>query len=65
MTGSASKIVHRPLPADDPRQRQPDISRAKEQLGWQPTLALREGLGKTISYFDHILRNEKITPQSA
>jgi UDP-glucuronate decarboxylase len=51
LTGSGSKIRHEPLPADDPRQRQPDISLAKEKLGWEPTVALREGLQKTIEYF--------------
>ncbi len=55
LTGSRSRIVSRPLPADDPRQRRPDISKANELLGWQPTTSLREGLGKTIGYFDHLL----------
>ena len=49
LTGSASKIVHRPLPTDDPRQRKPDISKASELLNWQPKLPLREGLAKTIA----------------
>jgi UDP-glucuronate decarboxylase len=52
LTGSKSKLVHRPLPEDDPRQRRPDISRAKAQLDWEPTVALREGLARTIAYFD-------------
>jgi UDP-glucuronate decarboxylase len=51
LTGSNSKIVSRPLPDDDPRQRQPDITLAKKALGWEPTVALEEGLGKTIEYF--------------
>jgi UDP-glucuronate decarboxylase len=55
LTGSASKIVYRPLPTDDPRQRKPDISKAFELLNWQPTLPLREGLGKTIAYFEDLL----------
>jgi UDP-glucuronate decarboxylase len=55
LTGSASKIVHRPLPADDPKQRKPDISKAFELLNWQPSLPLREGLAKTIAYFEHLL----------
>jgi UDP-glucuronate decarboxylase len=55
LTGSASKIVHKPLPADDPRQRQPDIGFAKKSLGWAPTIELREGLAKTIAYFDELL----------
>ena len=55
LTGSASKIVHRPLPTDDPRQRKPDISKASELLNWQPKLPLREGLAKTIAYFEDLL----------
>jgi UDP-glucuronate decarboxylase len=55
LTGSKSPIVHLPLPQDDPRQRQPDITRAKAQLGWEPTVALRDGLKATISYFDGLL----------
>ena len=54
LTGSKSEIVHRPLPSDDPRQRQPDISKAKSSLGWEPTIPLAEGLRPTIEYF----RNE-------
>lgn len=55
MTGSKSKLVFLPFPADDPRQRQPSIARAKEQLNWHPTIPLREGLQHTISYFDRLL----------
>lgn len=55
MTGSLSRIVHRPLPVDDPRRRRPDISRAQALLGWQPRMPLREGLGKTIVYFSRAL----------
>lgn len=55
LTGSASKMVHKPLPQDDPRQRQPDITRAKEQLDWEPSIKLRDGLTKTIAYFDGLL----------
>ncbi|MDR0893003.1 MAG: SDR family oxidoreductase [Mediterranea sp.] len=51
MTGSSSEIVFEPLPVDDPRQRQPDISLAKEKLGWQPTIQLEEGLRRMIAYF--------------
>lgn len=51
LTGSKSGIVFKPLPADDPRQRQPDISLAKEKLNWQPAIPLEEGLKKTIEYF--------------
>jgi UDP-glucuronate decarboxylase len=55
MTGSRSKLEFRPLPADDPTQRQPDIQLARERLGWEPKIALAEGLGKTIAYFDALL----------
>jgi UDP-glucuronate decarboxylase len=55
MTGSRSRIVHRPLPQDDPRQRKPDISRANELLGWAPTTHLEEGLTRTIAYFEQTL----------
>lgn len=56
LTGSSSKLVSRPLPIDDPKQRQPDISIAKKMLGWEPDICLEEGLKKTISYFDAVLR---------
>jgi UDP-glucuronate decarboxylase len=55
ITGSRSKIIHRPLPADDPRQRQPDISMAKQVIGWSPTVSLEQGLQKTVFYFDQLL----------
>ena len=51
LTGSISRIVHEPLPEDDPKVRRPDISRAQKLLGWQPTIPLREGLQHTIDYF--------------
>ncbi len=54
MTGAKSTLVEQPLPSDDPTQRQPDISLAKSQLGWDPTQNLREGLEKTISYFEKL-----------
>ena len=56
LTGAKSKLAHQPLPKDDPKQRQPDIAKAKELLGWQPKVALREGLVKTIAYFDGLLK---------
>lgn len=56
MTGSRSQITFRPLPSDDPRQRCPDITAAKAQLGWKPHTRLEAGLGKTIVYFDELLR---------
>ncbi|NRB60120.1 MAG: SDR family oxidoreductase [Winogradskyella sp.] len=56
LTGSKSKIIHMPLPQDDPMQRQPDISLAKKELnGWEPKIHLREGLGYTIDYFDKFI----------
>jgi len=55
LTASRSKIVHRPLPQDDPRQRQPDVSEAQRLLGWRPTIPLREGLNRTIPYFESLL----------
>jgi UDP-glucuronate decarboxylase len=51
LTGSRSKLVRRPLPQDDPRQRQPDISRARQTLDWQPTTALVDGLARAVAYF--------------
>jgi UDP-glucuronate decarboxylase len=59
MTGSSSKMVNRPLPSDDPTQRQPDISLAKEKLDWEPKVGLEEGLKKTIGYFDDKVRSKK------
>jgi UDP-glucuronate decarboxylase len=51
MTGARSQLVQRPLPSDDPTQRKPDISLARAELNWEPSIALREGLVKTIDYF--------------
>lgn len=56
LTGSASKLTFLPLPADDPKQRQPIIDKAKATLGWEPRVPLREGLAKTIAYFDGLLK---------
>ena len=58
LTGSKSKIVYKPLPGDDPKMRRPDISLAKEALGWEPTIPLRKGLEKTIVYFDNLLKTK-------
>jgi UDP-glucuronate decarboxylase len=55
LTGSRSKIVHEPLPIDDPKQRQPDIGLAKAKLDWTPGVQLEQGLNQTISYFDKLL----------
>ncbi len=58
LTNSKSRIIKMPLPADDPKQRKPDISKAKEILKWEPTTQLREGLMKTIEYFDDLLKSD-------
>jgi UDP-glucuronate decarboxylase len=55
LTGSRSSIIHRPLPADDPKQRQPDISLAKAKLDWTPSVQLEQGLNQTIAHFDKLL----------
>lgn len=55
LTGSSSKLIFKPLPQDDPKQRQPDIQMARSELGWEPTFKLDDGLRKTISYFDELL----------
>jgi nucleoside-diphosphate-sugar epimerase len=52
LTGSRSKIVHKPLPQDDPKMRQPDIMRARKWLHWEPKIGLSEGLKKTIGWFE-------------
>jgi UDP-glucuronate decarboxylase len=57
LTGSKSEIVERPLPSDDPMQRRPDITMAREHLGWSPAVQLQEGLRKTIDYFDRLLKD--------
>ena len=59
MTGSKSKISYLPLPHDDPRQRQPDITLAKKELGWEPKIKLEEGLIKTIKYFENLVKEQK------
>jgi UDP-glucuronate decarboxylase len=58
LTKSASRIVQLPLPQDDPKQRRPDIGKAMEVLGWKPTIDLREGLERTIGYFEQLLAAE-------
>jgi UDP-glucuronate decarboxylase len=60
MIGSRSRVVHRPLPENDPRQRRPDISRAQEHLGWAPKTPLREGLASTIAYFESLLTQKEV-----
>ena len=59
-TGSKSNIVERPLPQDDPKQRQPDITQAREALGWQPSISLEQGLTLTIAYFETLLRERGV-----
>jgi UDP-glucuronate decarboxylase len=63
LTGSRSRIVHHPLPADDPKQRQPDIARAQSKIDWKPRVALKDGLAKTIAYFDQLLSDDKLRSQ--
>jgi dTDP-glucose 4,6-dehydratase len=58
LVGSTSRLVYRPLPQDDPKQRQPDITRAQTLLGWQPKVELEEGLAKTVGYFKSKLAAE-------
>lgn len=58
LTGSASKLIRKPLPSDDPTQRRPDIRLAKERLDWEPHIQLEEGLKKTIAYFEQQLKTE-------
>jgi UDP-glucuronate decarboxylase len=69
LTGSSSKIAYRPLPEDDPRQRCPDIDLAQNLLGWAPRVQLRDGLIKTIEYFERLLRqaptDERLSVASA
>ena len=56
MPGSNSVISYEPLPGDDPKQRRPDITLAREKLGWEPQVKLEDGLKKTIAYFDSMLK---------
>ena len=58
LTGSRSKLTYKPLPADDPRQRSPDITLAKARLDWQPRVPLEDGLKETIGYFRILLREQ-------
>jgi UDP-glucuronate decarboxylase len=63
LTGSHSRIVHRPRPQDDPKQRRPDISRAQDLFDWRPHTMLKDGLTKTIAYFDRLLSDQKLRAQ--
>jgi UDP-glucuronate decarboxylase len=58
MTGSRSKISYLPLPHDDPKQRQPDITLAKSNLNWEPKIPLEDGLIKTIKYFETLIEDQ-------
>lgn len=60
LTNSKAEIQFKPLPEDDPRQRQPDITLARKRLGWEPTVPLRQGLEKTIAYFAELLQSKTI-----
>src|SRR5947208_2855078 len=61
--GARSRIVHRKLPQDDPKQRQPDISRAQDLFDWRPRTTLKDGLQSTIAYFDRLLSDQKLRAQ--
>jgi UDP-glucuronate decarboxylase len=61
LTGSRSRIVHRPKPEDDPKQRRPDISKASELLSWSPATPLKAGLPRTIAYFEQLLRDPAVS----
>ena len=56
LTGAKSRLIYKPLPSDDPTQRKPVIDKARELLGWEPTVQLREGLQRTIAYFEGLIR---------
>jgi UDP-glucuronate decarboxylase len=62
LTGSRSRIVYKPLPVDDPRQRRPDITLAQTELHWTPKVRLEQGLVRTIAYFDNLLRCQQSIP---
>jgi nucleoside-diphosphate-sugar epimerase len=64
LSGSSSRLVHPPLPADDPRQRRPDIGRARRLVGWRPLIGAREGLLRTIAYFEDQLMKPQSQPGS-
>jgi dTDP-glucose 4,6-dehydratase len=64
LTGTKSEIVHQPLPVDDPKVRQPDISKARATLGWEPQVDVREGVGRTIAYFRTLLGSARMSPRA-
>jgi dTDP-glucose 4,6-dehydratase len=65
LTGSESAIEYRPLPTDDPKQRRPDISRARSILGWEPRVPVRDGVARTIDYFRSLLNTDRMAPHGA
>ena len=65
MTGSGSEMVYEELPSDDPQVRRPDVTKARERLGWEPTVARQEGLKKTLEYFRNQIEHERIAPGAA
>ena len=65
LTGSDSPIDYRPLPTDDPKQRRPDISRARAMLGWEPRVTVREGVARTVEYFRSLINTDRVTPRGA
>ncbi|MHB1351632.1 MAG: UDP-glucuronic acid decarboxylase family protein [Desulfobulbaceae bacterium] len=64
LTNSKSELVYKPLPSDDPTQRQPDITLARQKLNWEPKVQLEEGLQKTIPYFEQLLKTQNPTPKT-
>jgi len=64
LTGTDQKIIYKPLPTDDPKQRQPDITRAKELLGWEPKVSRKEGLKITYNYFKDVLEKSRVSEKS-
>jgi dTDP-glucose 4,6-dehydratase len=65
LTGSRSRLEHRPLPEDDPKVRRPDITRARAMLGWEPRVALRAGVARTVEYFQGLLGSERMRPHAS
>jgi len=59
ITGSSSRMIYKPLPQDDPERRRPNITLAQEKLGWEPTVALEDGIRKTIEYFEEIIKAQE------
>jgi dTDP-glucose 4,6-dehydratase len=63
-TGTRSKIEYKPLPVDDPKVRQPDISRARSLLGWEPKVDVRVGVARTVEYFRSLLGSDRMLPRA-